>query len=457
MRWRVRSQLLVPPLLLLLGITGLSVWMAWASANRARARIESRVQDVAHNMEESHYPLSEPVLLQMKRLSGADFLVKPARSEDGATDEPIVSTLGAVPELPPDQTVVTDWRELRLGPPVRVRERTYLCGAVRLVRPPRKGETLYILYPETLWRDALWEAVWPVLLMGGSVGLGSVVLAVLLGQGLSRRLLELERRTRQIAAGDFTPLPLPGRNDELRDLARSINEMAVRLAQFQETVRRTERLRLLGQLSAGLTHQFRNGLAGARLALQVHLRENQGASDVSALEVALRQLTLLETNLKRFLDLGRTEPQRHEHCDLAALVTEAVELVRPQCRHAGIELAWQAPTEGPHLVGDPGQLGQVVLNLLGNAVDAAGPGGRVEAKITSGPKGTLLEVFDSGPGPPKKLADRLFEPFVTGKPEGVGLGLAVARQAVEAHGGRIGWDRRDGRTCFRVEFPPPGS
>jgi signal transduction histidine kinase len=450
MRWRVRSQLLVPPLLMLLGISVLSVWMAWSSANRARARIETRVRDVARNLsEESSYPLAENVLLQMKRLSGADFLLVP-------TEGPPVSTLGAVPdELPPADTVVTDWQKLRLGPPVRVGQRTYLCGGVRLVRPPRHGETLYILYPETLWRDALWEAVWPVLLLGGSVGLGAVVLAVALGQGLSGRLLELERRTRQIAAGDFSPMPLPGRNDELRDLARSINEMAARLAQFQETVRRTERLRLLGQVSAGLTHQLRNGLTGARLALQVYLRENQGGADVAALEVALRQLTLLETNLKRFLDLGRAEPQRRERCDLSALVAEAVELVRPQCRHAGIELTWQPPTEAPHLIGDAGQLGQVVLNLLGNAVEAAGPGGRVAATVKSNAAGrTVLEVLDSGPGPPRELHDRLFEPFVTGKPEGVGLGLAVARQVVEAHGGRIGWERRDGRTCFHVAFPP---
>src|SRR5579884_1118771 len=147
MRWRVRSQLLVPPLLLLAGISGVSVWMAWASAERARARLETRVRDVARNLcEESNYPLAENVLGQMKNLSGADFVLVP---RDGRP----VSTLGVVPEqLPPPEAVVTDWRRLRLEGPVRVGGRTYLCGGVRLVRPPRNGETLYIFYPETLWR-----------------------------------------------------------------------------------------------------------------------------------------------------------------------------------------------------------------------------------------------------------------------------------------------------------------
>jgi len=64
-----------------------------------------------------------------------------------------------------------------------------------------------------------------------------------------------------------------------------------------------------------------------------------------------------------------------------------------------------------------------------------------------------LEVWDSGPGPSPEIEERLFEPFVTGKPEGVGLGLAVSRQIVEGHGGRITWRRQNSRTCFRIELP----
>jgi nitrogen-specific signal transduction histidine kinase len=68
----------------------------------------------------------------------------------------------------------------------------------------------------------------------------------------------------------------------------------------------------------------------------------------------------------------------------------------------------------------------------------------------------VLEILDNGPGPPAHLADRLFEPFVTGKSEGVGLGLAVARQVAEAHAGRLTWSRTEGWTCFRIELPPGG-
>src|SRR5262249_21696017 len=145
--------------------------------------------------------------------------------------------------------------------------------------------------------EALWDAIRPSIILGVFGGLASIVITVGLAQRLSRRILELERRTRLIAGGDFSPLPLPARKDELRDLGVSVNEMAAQLAQFQNTMRRTEQMRLLGQVSGGLAHQMRNGVTGARLAIQVHARESAANAQGEALQVALRQLGLLEIHL----------------------------------------------------------------------------------------------------------------------------------------------------------------
>ncbi len=454
-RWRIRSQLLLPLLLLLLGVLGLSVWMAFAAAQHARGQIETRVRDVAQIVGEGTFPLAplerNHVLLWIKQLSGADYLLV---KQDGKR----ASTLETEPERLPVE-IGDDWRTLRLGPPIRAGSAMYLCSGIHLRKGGSAGDVLYILYPESLWKDALWQAIWPFLILGGSMGAASVALAVGLGQGLSRRIREVERRTRSIAAGDFSPMTLPPRDDEIRDLTRSINEMAQRLAQFQETTQRSERLRLLGQVGGGLVHQLRNGLTGVRLAVQLYVRECAPRTDTSALDVALRQLKLLESNLKRFLDLGRDGEGRREPCSVPALVQEAIELLRPQCQHANIDLRWKCSADECSLLGDAGRLGQMILNLLGNAVEAAGPGGvvevalRQEAPLSSPVPVVVLEVRDSGPGPNPEVAERLFEPFVTGKPEGVGLGLAVARQVAEAHGGVIGWSREDGYTCFRIELP----
>jgi signal transduction histidine kinase len=455
MRWSIRYQLLLPLFILLLGVVGISTWTALTAADRARGEIEKGVRRVGHLLSASPgLRLNRRMLEQMKLITDAEFHLVGERDSAASDSENAPSTLPPLAvanlELPPTEAVVDDWQTLRLGPPVQVAGRRYLASGVQL----RSGGTLYVFYPEQLWREALWAAVEPSLVLGLVGGAIALLVAVAVSQRLGRRIQALERRTRQIAGGDFSPMPLPRRNDELRDLSQSVNDMAQQLAQLQETVRQTERLRLLGQVSGGLAHQLRNGVTGARLAVQLHARSCDGHADAESLDVALRQLDLVEANLKRFLDMGRTDELRREPCSVATVVDDAVALLRPQCRHAHIDLRWQPPEPGPVIAGDVGRLQHLFLNVLGNAVEAAGPDGSVEVHLRNGQqKGCVIEVFDSGPGPPPAIAERLFQPFVTGKREGVGLGLAVARQVAEAHGGQIDWRRDNNRTCFRIELP----
>lgn len=451
MRWSIRYQLLVPLATLLLGVLGISSWTAWASAERARQQMEKQVRDVARTLAAATYPLTGHVLEQMKGLSGAEFVLLTAEGRRTSTLD--LSTAA----LPAAEPLAEDWHALRLGLPTRLGERTYLCSGMRLASPRVDGgQALYILYPESLWRDAQWEAVRPALVLGSLLGFASLALTLGLGRRLNRRIDDLAQRTKQIAQGDFQPVPLTGPADELRELGESINAMAQQLAQLHATMQKTERLRLLGQVSGGLAHQVRNGVTGASLAVQLHARECTSGADVEALHVALRQLALVEANLKRFLDLGREAVPGREACDLLALLDQAVSLYRPQCKHAGIALTWQRPEHAVTLRGDRGRLQHLVLNLLSNAIEAAGPDGSVqvvlEVAAISNPC-AILEIRDSGPGPPAELANRLFEPFATGKRDGVGLGLAVARQAAEAHGGTLRWYREAGRTVFRTELP----
>jgi signal transduction histidine kinase len=113
------------------------------------------------------------------------------------------------------------------------------------------------------------------------------------------------------------------------------------------------------------------------------------------------------------------------------------------------------------VIGDAERLSQVVINLLLNAIQAAtsaratvGSPGMVRIELSPiGDDRLALAVFDSGPGPSADVRDTMFDPFVTEKPDGVGLGLSVAREIVERHGGRIEWYRSDAMTCFTVELP----
>ena len=297
--------------------------------------------------------LNATILNQMKSLSGAEFLYV-------ATDGSRLTTFASGHVDVPSGQSFDEGTEHRIGPLVRMNGEEFRGQRLTFRgTSPNAGGVVYIFYPESLLNEAIADAVRPSFL-GLLFGLVAVGLTFGIGQRLVGRIRDLEKRTRQIAAGDFAPMPLPRAKDELRDLIVSVNEMADRLAKLHQAVERTERLRLTAQLAGGLAHQLRNGVTGAKLAVQVYLADHTD-EDTEALEVTLRQLSLMEANLRRFIDLGRPGEGKREECSLSATLTDVVELHRPRCKHAGIELLWEPPPEELRIDGDRGQLAPGLL------------------------------------------------------------------------------------------------
>ena len=315
-----------------------------------------------------------------------------------------------------------------------------------------------VLYPEDQWWSAARQAVYPALWTGAAAALAVIAITTVLARRFVRPIQELGRQAAAIAQGQFQPLPVARRDDEIRDLTLSINRMAETLGRYEQSVRRNERLRTLGQLGAGMAHQLRNSATGAWMAVELHQRQCPGGQDQPALEVAVRQLRLMESYLQRFLALGRPSSLAAERVELEPLVRDALALVGPAAAHAKVDLRFEATAEPLAVQGDAESLRQVLVNLLLNAVEAAnrpgGPPPKVVVRLHKEAEGRArLEVIDSGPGPAEAVGDQLFEPFVTEKPDGTGLGLFVARQVAEAHGGAISWRRADEMTCFTLELP----
>jgi signal transduction histidine kinase len=439
MRFGVRTQFLGPLGLLAVALVTVSVYAAYSAAWYAQQAVFEQLDTIAKTLSQGGFPLTEPVLQQLKRLSGAEYLLH---------DEQRVR-LTTLPTPQPGERLP---RSLSSGALVRLGEQRYYQRTVVLNPPhPEAGTTVLILYPEERLNQAQRQAGRPALVFGLLGTLSAFVVAVVLAERLVRRVNVLRQHTQLIAQGNFQPMPLPQPRDQLYDLACSVNHMAEQLAQLRRTIERTEQVRLLGQLSGGLAHQLRNGVTGARLAVQLHARDCT-SGDAEALRVSLRQLALVETNLQRFLALGRSESAQRETCSLTEIVLEAVDLLTPQCQHARIQLQTRLPQEPILLAGNLTQLRHLVLNLLTNAMEACGPGGQVTVEVWVD-DWIHLQVSDTGPGPPAELAQTLFEPFVTGKAGGVGLGLAVARQAVNDHAGQIDWSRQADRTVFHVRLP----
>lgn len=450
MRWPIRYQIFVPFAgLMLLAVVGVSSLDAWLAARRSEQQINKQLREVTRTLLDSRFPLNDSVLRQMRGLSGAEFVLTTVPGRRVASSGLVVTELKA-PSTPTER-----WEELDLGSPVVIDGQSYFQAAVRR---KERGELLllHILYPERIWLESRREAAIPPLIVGASALAGFALLALAIAARLSRPILQVSARVGRMAQGDFQPLPLPVRNDEVRDLVVAVNSLAGQLDEMRRATQRSERLTLLGKLSGGLAHHLRNDVAGARMAVQLHQRHCH-ATDRESLEVALRQLALTEDHLQRFLAAGQPERPQQVPCDLRVIVDDLVGMLSPSFRHRKVSLSISADSHAQiPLHADPEQLRHLLMNLAINALEAVGSSGWVRIEALAENDGAIhLRVLDSGGGPPAEFASgRLFEPFSTSKSEGVGLGLVVARQIAEAHGGTLEYTRCDGKTCFELILPP---
>lgn len=456
MRWPIRYQILLPLAgLMLAAVLGVSVLSAYLAAERAEQQIDEQLRRLARTLLDSSFPLNDVVLRQMSGLSGAEFALADRQGRL------LAASRASLPPLPVEAAPVERWQDLQLAQPEESEEPRYFTAALKMRGRGAQPESLvlFIFYPETNRSASRREAAFPPLAIGAIALLIFTLLAAVVAARLSRPIHQLRAQVARLAQGDFSTWPLPQRDDEVRDLAEGINALAERLEEMRRAIGRSERLALLGQLSGGLAHDLRNDVTGAKMAVQLHRRScRQG--DAESLDVALRQLALTEEHLQRFLAAGQPEQLKPVACRIAEIVEMAVQLIEPACKHRKVELtvAPQAASEveapSAQLEADPEQLRHVLMNLLLNAVEAAGSGGWVRVEYGEPTASACrVRVFDSGAGPPADFVERLFEPFSTTKPEGVGLGLAVARRVAELHGGRLDYTRLGGATCFELTLP----
>jgi signal transduction histidine kinase len=452
MRWSIRNQILIPLLLIqAAAVTAVTVTMATLAVKRSEREIIGRLNGVVDTLMHGNFPYTESVLARMRGLSGAHFIVA---GTDGIVVHTSQPTLEKLPDSLRKLPHIGNIRSLQESTAIIVDGIPYLAVSVRAQSGP-PGDSLFILYPRTSLQQARREAVMPSLLLGtGSLGV-MILLTSLIAHQISARIRRVQLQVARIAAGDFQELDLKERDDEVADLTSSINRMCAQLKEMQKTIQHSERARLLAQLAAGLAHQLRNSLTGARLSVQLHAKRHPAPAGDETLTVALRQLALTEEQVKGLLSVGRVERQPAEVCELRQVLSDVAFLVGPACQHGKVTLTEPAQNgaDSIDLLADKAGLRAAILNLTLNAIEAAGRGGSVGLEVHRREDEVTVEIVDNGPGPPTELAQTLCDPFVTGKTEGVGLGLAVARQVAADHGGQLSWSRSDGETRFRLTLP----
>ena len=249
-----------------------------------------------------------------------------------------------------------------------------------------------------------------------------------------------------------------GTPDRLRAIRLAIGkildlELAIMLHTYREDLlsqqARVERLSTFGQLVGSIGHELRNPLGVIESSLYI-LRGRLGEGDERVKKHVGRigeQLVLANTIISDLLDMIRDKP-------LAAVPVRLRDVVDAAVQQLQLKVATDALADLPEVRGDASQLRQVFVNLLQNARQASGPEGAIRVDAESPSDGLVaIAVADEGPGVDSSVRTRLFEPLVTTRQKGIGLGLALVKRIVERHGGTVAYEPRGRGARFVVRLP----
>jgi signal transduction histidine kinase len=321
---------------------------------------------------------------------------------------------------------------------------------------------LLFLAASTSFNDPQRHAVLLVAVVGALVI--CVVLLITLALVVRRPMLELQQIIERVSDGDLhASVSFAERNDDIGDLGRNFNQMVRQLRENRNEIERlhrtqmsrAEHLATLGELAAGLAHEIRNPLAGIAGVMDIIGRDVPATSPAQEVLKDVREEVLrINRIVTDLLETARPKPPDFHSADLNATVEHAVIFARQQALSKPIKIHC---LKRPHLSPvehDTGQIHQVLLNLVLNAIQALDGPGTVTVSVDAQDGMASIEVRDTGPGIPPETLPNIFRPFFTTKGHGTGLGLPLAKRIVEDHGGEILVASRPGHgTTFTVLLP----
>jgi two-component system sensor histidine kinase HydH len=234
----------------------------------------------------------------------------------------------------------------------------------------------------------------------------------------------------------------------LRDL-REIREL-------QKKVRRSERLAALGRLASGVAHEIRNPLSSIKgFAQYFRDKFEVGTEDKSYADIMIQEVDRLNRVITQLLDFGRPKELRLELHPLSQILEHPLRLIRADLNKRGIQLIESPFPEGEIKV-DSDQITQALLNIFLNAMESMEKGGALRVEMVKKPErgGVEILISDSGSGIRRENLSRIFDPFFSTKKKGTGLGLAITANIIEAHGGEIVVESKEGKgTTFKIFLP----
>ena len=289
----------------------------------------------------------------------------------------------------------------------------------------------------------------------GVVLLASVI-GVRIGFGITRPLNALLKGTREMGRDNLQYRIPKGRDDEIGLLIESFNQMAQDLVENRRKRLEAEQIAAWREIARRLAHEIKNPLTPIQLAVQ-QMRDKYSGNDpayhqfvTNCTEIVTEEVENLRSLVQEFANFARMPSLSLSPSDLNECVHNVVRLYPDAHIHLDLE------ENQPALELDAEQMRRVLINLIENSLDASGKNGQIEIRTRTSDDTAILSVIDSGPGVPMKDRVRIFQPYVSTKESGMGLGLAVVHNIIEDHGGHISvTDAPEGGAQFDLQLPIP--
>ncbi len=300
--------------------------------------------------------------------------------------------------------------------------------------------------------------------VSGTGALAGLLLGYAVARRLRRSIYQLSVRIRDAAGklGQDAPAvvvedsDLEDLHEQVHGIAREIEQVVHKLRQREYEVLRAEQLAAVGQVAAGVAHELHNPLTSVKMLVQA-LHEDAETRGLPAedLQIMEHEILRMERSLRTFLDFARPPRPERRPLNLADVVSRTFGLIGGRARKQGVRLDFHAPKASVLVEADAEQIQQLLVNLVLNALDAMPRGGQLGVELCERDSGQAeLRVRDTGPGVPAELMPRLFEPFVSSKETGLGLGLVISRRIAESHGGSLeAVNLPEGGACFTLRLP----
>lgn len=439
-RLTIQHRIVIPfALVAIVTMSGAALLARLFFSRTQESRLVAQVRNAADVLGQSDYALNTQILKSARQIAGTDIITYSLGGEVLATTLDVRQRASLV------RTVATSDAArdalARADGSILVR---WLDGdapsVVAYKRVPAHADTVVAVIVETSELAAANRAITRTLLLATTV---SLLLMILVSQAVARRVtapLDALVAFAQGVSPEGSARRAPAGDDEIGRMAAAFNDMLDRLDESRHALVQSEKLGLAGLMAARVAHEIRNPLSSIKMHTQLlGSRYGQDTTASPLIGAVLHNVDLVESVVRNLIELARPGELNRRPTSLGDVVLDVQRQLALQLAHRKIDVRCTIADHLPLVALDEARFRQALLNVVGNAADAMPVGGTLTIVLVPGEDGQslVLDITDDGVGIDPGIRDRLFDPFVSTKRDGVGLGLVNVRAVVQNHGGTI--------------------